>query len=223
MSTGNPTSQGRQSDLTFRGVMTNAVVAERKGQAVASDLFRLARRCESPDQFEAKCQMEEEWVLSEEAGQMHCITLPQCWTQAKSDIRGAWKAGLDLTDFPSYHKMKAAKVEANKKAKTSDNPEGTKEEAANAERNPKHEVGKERDAKADNSLAEALARGDVVDAKSTELVPAQLRELVGLLANLSNKSELRAAQRIKEFTKVVRDDLSLIGMERQKGTQANAA
>jgi hypothetical protein len=218
MSTGKETSTGRAANLTFRGVMSAAVVAERKAASVASDLFRLARRCENPDQFEAKCQMEEEWVISEEAGQMRCIEIPRCWVQAKSDIRGAWKAGLDLTNFPSYYKMKAAKVEANKQAK-SNSAEGE----AHAERNPKHGAEKSRDAKPDSSLAEALANGDVVDAKSTELVPAQLRELVGLLSNLSNKSELRAAQRIKEFTKIVRDDLSLIGTERKRGQQSRVA
>jgi len=199
--------------------MTEFVIAMRKEMGAASDLFKLARRCQGCDEFLAKCQMEEEWVLSQEAGQMQVTELPKAWTQAKSDIKGAFKAGLDLTKIPSYYKMKLAKAEANGAAKAS-------KEASDATEVPAPNTGaegKERDAKPDNSLAEALAAGTVVDAQSTELVPAQLRELVKLLGKLSNASELRFAQRVKEFSKTVNDDLSLIGAERAKGQQRRAS
>lgn len=227
MSSGKPSQN--QRTLTFRGVMAEAVAAERKSAGVASDLFKLAQGCDDLDHFLAQCGKEEDWVTSSEAGQSRMESVPQCWVQAKSDIKGAFKAGVDMNKVPTYSKMKARKIELNASAKATtenadanDGAEPAQPEAA--DRNPKNSEGKDQpDGKPDTSLAEALANGTVVDAKSTELVPAQLRELVGLLAKLDNASELRAAQRIKEFTKQVRDDLSLIGMERKKGGQNSAA
>ena len=224
MSKGKPTSQGRAANLTWRGVMCNAVVAERKAGAVASDLFKLAQKCESVDEFLAKTQMEEDWVLSEEAGQMKCHEIPRCWVQAKSDIKGAFKAGLDLTKIPSYYKMKIAKSQANKskdggtEGGQDANGNGTQTATATAEvRAADHgTTGQEREAKPQQTVAEALAAGTVVDAKSTELVPADLRELVSLLAKIGKQSELRRAKLIKDWTKQARDDLSRIGNERAK-------
>jgi hypothetical protein len=213
--------KGRAENLTFRSVMVNMIVGERKLAGAASDLFRLARKCESVDEFTAKCDMEEEWAVSDEAGQMKVEEPPKSWLQAKSDIRGAFKAGLDLTKIPSYYKMKIAKAEANKQSKS-----GGKEDQANVEADKNQEraprtgtEGKERDAKPDNSLAEALASGQVVDAKSTELVPSDLRDLV---SNLSKLPELRRAKLVKQFTKQSRDELSLVGQERAKGAQRHA-
>lgn len=213
--------KGRADNLTFRAVMVGMIVGERKLAGAASDLFKLARKCESIDEFTAKCDIEEEWAKSDEAGQMKVVDLPKSWTQAKSDIRGAFRAGLDLTKIPSYHKMKIAKGEANEAKKQSTS--GGTEEQANAEttRNPKHGTeGKEREPRADNSLAEALASGQVVDAKSTELVPDDLRELVKLLGKLP---QLRRARMVKQFTKQARDDLALVGQERAKGARHAAA
>lgn len=217
MSTGKP-SQNQQT-LTWRGVMANAVAAERKAASVASDMFKLAQKCQDVDEFLAKTKMEEDWVLSEEAGQSRMEEVPRCWTQAKSDIKGAFKAGLDLTKIPSYSKMKIKKAEANGRNQAT--AEATDAENTNtdgqADRNPRHATGQEREAKADNSLAEALANGTVVDAKSTELVPPELRELFHLLAKLNQKSELRRAKLVKQFIKAVNDELSIIGQERKMG------
>lgn len=227
MSQGKPSQN--QRTLTFRGVMAEAVAADRKAAGVASDLFKLAQGCDDLDHFLTQCGKEEDWVTSSEAGQMRMESVPQCWVQAKSDIKGAFKAGVDFNKVPTYSKMKARKIELNAASKatkenTDANDGAQPAQPETADRNPKHSEGKDApDAKADNSLAEALASGAVVDAKSTLLVPDQLRELVALLGKLDNASELRAAQRIKEFTKTVKDDLSLIGMERNKGARSNAA
>lgn len=223
MSTGKQTSQGRAANLTWRGVMVNAVVADRKVASVASDMFKMARKCESLDEFLAKTQMEEDWVQSEEAGQMRCIETPKCWTQAKSDIKAAMKLGFDLTKFPSYHKLKAAKVAANKAAKDTQQQEDTSNESQQ-ERAPR--TGgetKERNGNPDNSLAEALANGDVVDAKSTELVPADLRQLINLLGKVGERSELRRAKLRKQFETACQQELSNIGNERRKGNQRAAS
>lgn len=228
MSQGKPSQN--QRTVTWRGTMTEAVVAERKSRNVAGDMFKLAQKCADVDEFLAQCGMEEDWVLSEEAGQMRMEEVPRCWTQAKSDIKGAFKAGVDLTKVPSYSKMKAKKADinaANQQGRQQAEAEATDAENTNDNQAPREAAtGGERDkrdGKPDTSLEEALAAGTVVDAESTELVPEHLRELVHLLGKLSNQAELRYTQRVKEFTKTVRDDLSLIGTMRNKGGKRDAA
>ena len=209
--------KGRRDNLTYRGVMNNAVIAMRKAGCVASDLFQLARRAESQDEWEAQCQMEEEWVLSEDAGQMKCHELPKCWTQARSDIRGAFRAGLDLTKIPSYYKMKLAKADKNKKDKAPDNvvevspaveqpSDGTvmvvDVQPADAEPRPRRPKG-ERDARGPRvdgvvTVEQALEAGDVIDAKSNLICPPELVQLVKLLNKMDELPRMRL---IKRFTK----------------------
>jgi hypothetical protein len=176
--------------------MVAFVVADRKQAGAASDLFKLARRCESMDEFEAKCQMEEEWVLSDEAGQSKVVDLPKAWTQAKSDIKGAIKAGLDLTKLPSYHKMKVAKAEAN----------AARKEANSA-------TAPTREPRAERTVQQALADGEVIDAKTTQILPADLVQLVKFLDKLPQHGRARL---VKQFTKEAKQAWDLTVQFRQK-------
>ena len=208
--------KGRQENLTYRGVITNAVVAERKAAGAASDLFKLARKAADQDEWEARCQVEEEWLMSDEAGQMKCIDLPTCWTQARSDIRGAFKAGLDLKSIPSYHKLKIRKAEANKakrEAKQADAVEVVAEavndgdviildvQPAAATARPRSTA--QRDARPPRvdgvtTVEEALEAGTVLDAKSNVILPEYMRHLVTLLNKLPEHGRARL---VKQWTK----------------------
>lgn len=208
--------KGRRDNLTYRGVIHNAVVAERKAGGVASDLFHLARRADNQDHWEAQCQIAEEWVLSDEAGEMKCHELPKCWTQARSDIRGAYRAGLDFAKIPSYHKMKAAKAAANKARKDSADvvvditPVAEAGEVvvleagdtAEAQARPRRPKG-ERDARGPRvdgvvTVEEALEAGDVIDAKTNLICPPELVQLVKILDKFD---EMTRSRLIKRFTK----------------------
>jgi hypothetical protein len=229
--------KGRKDNLTYRGVMNNAVIAMRKAGGVASDLFHLARRAESQDAWEAQCQIEEEWVLSEDAGQMKCIELPKCWTQARSDIRGAYRAGLDLTKIPSYYKMKLAKAEKNKKDKQPDNVVeivATEQpddgvivlDVQPAEDEPRARRPRgEKDARGPRSdsvttVEEALEAGDVIDAKTNVICPAELLPLVALLNKMD---ELTRSRMIKRFTKEANIAWSKQCQARKQGQQHAAS
>jgi hypothetical protein len=105
---------GRAAQRTFRGVLKAFIAAERKQQGASSDLFQLAKRVGNLEDFEGECEIAEAWYLSDAAGQDKVQHLPRKYIQAKSDIRGGFKAGLDLTKIKSYHQMKKLKSMANK-------------------------------------------------------------------------------------------------------------
>ena len=174
-------------NLTFRRVMTDAVKAHRAVGGVSSKLFVLARKCQDADHFLAMCQVEEDWVLSDRAGQMQVTELPACWTQAKSDVKTSLKAGVDLNKVTSYHKMKEAKTEINK---------GKRGKGGGAP------VQREAEPAPVTTVEEALATGDVLDAKGVILLPPELMELVKYLDKLP---ELDRARAVKVCTKVAKD------------------
>ena len=232
--------QGRSAHLTYRGVLGAFIVAERKQAGAASDLFKLAQRCKGLGEFEDKCLEAEKFYLSDAAGQMKCQKLPAKYTQAKSDIRGAFKAGLDLNKIPSYHKMKLKKRDANaEQAEPVVVPErvtpavpdgvivvpseGVVEEPAPAEGNvivlsaegkPRSRSHRDpRDAKPDNSLEAALASGQVIDAKSNLVVPEELAAIMPLFAKLNDHKRQQLAAR---WLKDTRDALSQQGMRATK-------
>lgn len=217
--------KGRRNNLTYRDVLCRVANAERTIKGAATDLFVLARAAASQDEWEAKCQIEEDWLLSDDAGEMKHIELPEHWGQIKSDIRGGWKAGLDFTTIPSYHKMKLAKAKANK-----DKREARAEAKAEPLPSEGHdgviilEVDNKGEAKAqghkprrgttrddpeprhERSVEDALAAGEVLDAKSNVICPPELMEMLKYLTRLS---PLGQARLIKRFTKEARDAYGL--------------
>lgn len=232
--------KGRADNLTYRSVIVAFVLAERKAAGAATDLFKLARQAKTVDEWEAQCQVEEEWLLSEEAGQMKCIELPKAWTQARSDIRGAFRAGLELNKIPSYYKMKIAKAEANKAKRepkaeavvldvSTDKPEKIQPGEVvilGADAKPKRPraVGTrdERGPRIDGvvTVEQALANGDVLDAKSNVVMPEDMRELVVALNKLSEHGRARV---IKQATKMARDMHSQQRQADKRGGKQHAA
>ena len=106
---------------TYNTVLSDAVSVERayaKGSAsVASALLALACATNKADDFKSACVSAEEWIKSDEAGANKLEDnekMPRAWTQAKSDIAAGLDAGLNPSDYPTYSKFKAAKVEARK-------------------------------------------------------------------------------------------------------------
>ena len=188
--------------LTYRKAMVDAVNATRKARGVGSKLLVLARKCEDADQFLQLCKVEEAWVLSERAGQMQVDELPQCWTQAKSDIKRSMEKGINLNDVTSYHKMKATKVERNKEARHKTAPA----------------VQPERDAVPVTTVEEALESGDVVDAKAhrPDIIPLPL-ELVEMVKYLDKLPELDRQRAVKAVTKVAKTHWDQHCQNRNKG------
>ena len=198
--------KGKEHNITFRSVICDFIAADRKRAGAATNLFKLARKlqADAPDTaleaFNAKCQIEEEWVLSAEAGPMQVVELPRSWIQAKSDIRASFNARLDLTSIQSYHSMKAKKVEVR---------------AAKAATTTKME----REPIILESVESALESGKVVDAKSNMIVPHDMLEFVHICAKLS---ELTRSRVIKAATKSARDAYSLQKQSAQVGAHKRA-
>lgn len=204
--------KGRATNLTYRSVLVNMVIAERMQGGAASDLFKLAKQAEDQDSWEGQCRTEEDWLMSDAAGQMKCHELPKAWTQARSDIRGAFKAGLDLSKIPSYHKMKIRKAEANAAKQEAKAPEtqvavevpvhAAEAVVAKMRHVPtgKDQRGPRRDTV--RSVEDALADGEVVDAKSNLICPPELVEYVHALNKLNEHARARC---IKHAIKEARD------------------
>lgn len=225
---------GRAAHLTHRGVLGAFIIAERKQQGAASDLFKLAQRCQNAVEFTRLCEEAEDFYLSDDAGQMRVQELPRKYIQAKSDIRGAFKAGLDLTRIKSYSAMKRDKGDANKAAReekvivvgdtaptdppTADDvvvvvQDGSQQRNAPGQRRysgPR----KERDVQPELTMVEALERGLVLDAKTNVLMPEDMRPLVVALNKLP---EMARARLIKRFTKEAHDALSQQGSVQVNG------
>jgi len=222
-------TKGRRDNLTYLGVMHNAVVAMRKAGGVSSDLFHLAKKADSQDAWEAQCDTAEEWVLSDEAGEMKCHELPGCWSQARSDVRGGFRAGLDFSKIPSYHKMKIAKAEANgAKREAKQQQQAPAEDAVEVvvvvddagEAKPKlRHVSDGRDARGPrvDTLQAALADGSVIDAKTNLICPPELAPLVAALSKLDEMSRNRM---IKRFTKEALNAHSTNQQRMKSGEQA---
>lgn len=66
------------------------------------------------DRFNAACKEQMQWLKSDEAGKNKVDKIPRCFVQAKSDIIGAMKEGLNPASFKNYANLKEAKVEARK-------------------------------------------------------------------------------------------------------------
>jgi hypothetical protein len=238
---------GRSSRLSYRGVLGAFVVAERKEKGAASDLFKLAKRADGVDDFISQCKSAEEFYLSDAAGQSQVSELPTKWGQAKSDIKGGFKAGLDFSKIASYHKMKILKGEANKPAEVQ--PEHVQPAVAvtpvadnvvvveaqvrddgvivvpsddtPVDRIQHVPTGQDKRGARQNpelTMAEALEAGLVLDASTNVLMPEDMRPLVVALNKLD---ELQRARLIKRFTKEAHDALSRQGDPRRSHSVRN--
>lgn len=149
--------------ITIRSVLTAAINAERAIGGVGTNLLKLAKSYDTFADFEKACKVQELWAKSEVAGQMQVIDLPDCWIQAKSDIKARWKQGGSeaIKASKSYHQLRDDKIKANKvvrEAIYSTLPDKTEREV--------------------DTLQAALDDGSVIDAKTNQLVPDELKEFV---------------------------------------------
>jgi hypothetical protein len=121
--------------LTLRAVAVEAAIADvmkesgkAYGVSTSEHLLKLAQTFEHADTFLAACEVEENFLTSDAGKEMvqaafkreHLIgaefkgTVPKTWSQAKSNIKQAWKAGID----PKSHETESAlRKELNEKRK----------------------------------------------------------------------------------------------------------
>ena len=217
-------TKGRRDNITYTKVMENAVIAERKAGGVSSDLFWLAKRADNQDEWEAKCDEAEAWVMSDSAGQIKSHELPACWSQARSDVRGGFRAGLDFSKIPSYHKMKQHKGEANKakrEAKATPAEDVVEvvvvDSAGEAKPTLRHvKTGQDPRGPRVDTLEAALADGSVIDAKTNLICPPELAPLVAALSKLD---EMTRSRMIKRFTKEALNSHSQASQRMKNGEQ----
>lgn len=97
-------------------ILSDAQRVETMGATVSGKLLNLFKECGS-EEFEMLCtQAETDWKAKRAKGKAD-TTLPKCWTQAKSDIKGAVKAGVDVAACDTVSQAKRLKVAANKASK----------------------------------------------------------------------------------------------------------
>ncbi len=205
-------------ELTFKSVMLEAVDVERRKAGVAGGLYALLLA--NRDEWESEVKTAEAWILSSAAGEERMATIPTCWGQAVSDIRGGIKKGLDPDKFPTYSKFKQAKVALGKEAKADDKkaddakPEANSgERASNDPRNKGDGAKREKDGEPDDSLEEALTGGIVVYADSTEIVPSDMRQTMKYLAVLNEHQRGVTVGKIEQAAKAAHD---ISGRERRE-------
>ena len=192
----------------LRALMSAAVQADRtiallRG-GIADQLLRFAKEAVNKDKFLEACKREEVWIKSSDAGDLQVQNLSKCWSQAKSDIKGEWDRGLNPKEFPTYRKLKQAKVDVNK----------AKDNTGRASNDPRVENA--------TTVEEALASGDVVDAKSTEITPDDLKQTVKYLGMLT---ELHRAKIVSQIERIAKDAHDMVGIEKRqaKGNRRQAA
>lgn len=199
------------SNLTFRSVMLEAVEVEKQAQGVASGLFLLAQQ--HGDEWESEVKQAEAWIMSKDAGENRMPEVPRCWTQAASDIRGGIKRGLDPKEYPTYSKFKAAKVELGK----SKNKE--KDRASN---DPRNKDVREKDGSPVTTVEEALESGEVLDAKTTMVIPDDLKQTVEYLSKLPDDIRSKTVDQIERLAKGAHNEYFKTQREHKRGEKPQA-
>lgn len=97
-------------------ILSDAQRVETMGATVSGKLLNLFKEC-GAEEFDMVCtQAETDWKAKRAKGKAD-TSLPKCWTQAKSDIKGAVKAGVDVAACDTVSQAKRLKIAANKAAK----------------------------------------------------------------------------------------------------------
>lgn len=222
-------------DLIGLAVTVDRTIKAMKG-GVADQLLRFAKDSDTVEAFVGACAVEEEWIKSSDAGDLRTDKLPDCWTQAKSDIKSAWSKGLDPKKYPTYSKLKQAKVALGKsdapkaapKPATTDKPATTGKpgRASNDPRNGNSSA-KDDDAVPDVTRDEALASGEVVYADATQIIPDYLLKTAKLLAAMPDTPfRAKAVKNVEAAAKMAHDmhfSNSRVGNKQRGKPQAVAA
>lgn len=152
---------------------------------VAGHLFDFAKKADNKDKFLDACALEETWVKSSDAGDARVTKLPKCWTQAKSDIKQAWERGCEPKSYPTYSKLKAAKVEVGKADKPKAAPKPVADKPGRAKNDPRNDrPAADDDAVPPVTRDDALASGEVVYSDGTQIMPDYLLRTAKFLANI---------------------------------------
>lgn len=224
-------------DLIGLAVTVDRTIKAMKG-GVADQLLRFAKDSDTVEAFIGACAVEEEWIKSSDAGDLRTDKLPDCWTQAKSDIKSAWSKGLDPKKYPTYSKLKQAKValgksdaskatpkaapQAAEPTKTGGKPGRATNDPRNGNSSPKDD-----DAVPDVTRDEALASGEVVYADSTQIIPEYLLKTAKMLAAMPDTPfRAKAVKNVEAAAKMAHDlhfSNSRVGNKQRGKPQAVAA
>lgn len=198
---------------TLRDLMCEAVKVDRTIDfltgKIAEHLHGFAKKAKDLDAFLKACEAEEEWIKTADAGDLRIERLPKCWSQAKSDIKGAWKRGIKPTDHPTYSKLKQAKValgkaDEPKAAEPAKPADGKPGRAKNDPRNDKPTV--DDDAVPPVTRDDALASGEVVYANATQIIPDYLLKTAKLLAAMPDTPfRAKAVKNVEAAAKMAHD------------------
>lgn len=103
----------RFSDIAAR-ILSDAQRVETMGATVSGKLLALYKECNDAEAFDNACAVAETDWKAKRAKAKQDTRLPSCWSQAKSDIKGAVKAGVDVQAYDTVSSLKKAKIMANK-------------------------------------------------------------------------------------------------------------
>lgn len=173
----------RHENLTWRSLMHRAVNVELSQESISHDMLVLAKQCDNVDDFESKCEAQETWVKSADAGRMRLSSLPRCWTQTKSNIKAAMKRGIDVKGYDTESSLRKAKVEANKPA-------------------PRQQQATQRQEREPQPAPKPVEATQSVSGG----VPEDLVSLVKYLEPLSELSRVRAVKKLTKDAKRFHDD-----------------
>lgn len=99
---------------TASRILSDAQRVETMGNTVSQKLLELFKQGETVEAFnDVTEQAETDWK-AKRAKAKESVTLPRCWSQAKSDIRGAVKAGVNVLECDTVSEAKRKKVALNK-------------------------------------------------------------------------------------------------------------
>lgn len=195
--------------LTMRDVLIEAVQvetsiedlrAEVKNLAggVSEHLLTVAKGFRNVTAFLSACEIDERWIKSDEAGTNKVDKLPRCWTQAKSNIKQAFKFNMDLSSYKNEFNMR---TDLNKK----------REEA-------KGTTGGEK--------AQAALK-DVIDTSKDPRISQSLEALIATLMTLEGDEALdRAVEGMNKLTTDLKVFAALVPEKPvivQEGTKATTA
>lgn len=199
---------------TLRDLMCEAVKVDRTIDfltgKIAEHLHGFAKKAKDLDAFLNACTAEEEWIKTADAGELRIEKLPKCWSQAKSDIKGAWKRGINPNQHPTYSKLKAAKVALGKtdESKAAEPAKPAADKPGRASNDPRNgnSSAKDDDAVADVTRDEALASGEVVYANATQIIPDYLLKTAKLLAAMPDTPfRAKAIKNVEAAAKMAHD------------------
>lgn len=114
--------------LTLRFVALEAAVADvakdyakESGIQVSQHLLTMAKTFQNADQFLAACKLEEEFLATDAGKAMvrdvyqkegikedFTGNVPKSWTQAKSNIKRSWSAGINIKEYDTESKLRKA-------------------------------------------------------------------------------------------------------------------